>query len=267
MKKYFYLFVFLFIVANSFAQIAGYMGKRATIGYSNYFMLGIKGPWPNSSGFLDERSFTMNNAHCLNFEYAYKQRKMICLSGQYIRTGMAYDRGGHDGFLDAASYREYPYPDGARYGGDFSKPALLTCTNLAIGVKTFKTGFIAPVGRYRKIEVLFIFANVQYDNENFKKAISDNSAEDTLVTLGIGKYSYKNVSFSYTFGNQRVLGNKFVLDYGIRFAYMPSFNIVTLASGDEYANNIEIYYRRQSNLRLARQQFINFHLGIGFLAF
>lgn len=244
------------------------MGKRAVVGYSNYFMFGFKGPGPIQSGYLDEYSFTLNNAHCLNFEYAYKQRKMVCFSGQYIRTGVAYDRGGHDGFLDAASYREYPYPDGARYGGDFSKPALLTSTNLGIGVKTFKSGFIAPVGKYRKIEMLLMFENITYDKDNFKKSSSiDDPSQDTLVTLGVGKYSYRNVSFSYTFGRQRVIKDKIVLDYGIRFAYMPALNIITLAAADEYVNDVEKYFRRQSNLRLARQQLVNFHLGFGFLAF
>lgn len=265
--KFLYSLLFIFSLFASNAQVSGYFGKRGVISYSNYFMLGFKGPGPNESGYLDEYSLAFNNVHCINFDYAYKQRKMVSLSGQYLRTGVAYDRGGHDDFLDAASYREYPYPDGARYGGYFSKPALLTSINFSFGVKTFKTGFIAPVGKYRKIEMLLMFENIVYDNENFKKSINDDPSQDTLYTLGTGKYSYRNVSFAYTFGRQRVIKDKIVLDYGIRFAYMPALNIITLAAGDDYVSSIETYYRRQSALRLARQQLVNFHLGIGFLAF
>ncbi len=243
------------------------MGKRAVLGYSNYFMPGIKGPGPNRSTYLDERSFTINNVHCLNFEYAYKERKQVCLSAQYMRTGVAYDRGAHDGFLDAASSYEYPFPEGARYGGNYSKPALLTSFNIAIGMKAFKTGYIAPVGRYYKAEMLFMFEKLRYDNEHFMKPVDDEPQNDTLYTLGTGEYSYRNFALTYTIGKQRVLWDKIVFDYGIRLALTPAMNIVSMASIGDHVNSVEIYYRRYSHSRVAHQQFVNIHVGIGFLAF
>ena len=80
------------------------------------------------------------------------------------------------------------------------------------------------------------------------------------------EYSYNNVSVAYTVGKQRILGDKIVLDYGLRFAYTPAANIVTLA-GFDTVKDIEDYYRRESRMRMFRQQLINFHVGIGFLAF
>lgn len=262
-----YFLLFLFVATLSNAQVSGYMGKRFVIGYSNYFMLGLRGPGPNNSGPMDESSFTINNAHCLNLEFAHKQRKMICLSAQFIRTGIAYDRGGHDNFINGASYREYPYPEGVRYGGSYSKPALLTSKNISLGIKYFKSGLIAPVGRYRKLEILMLFETIKYDYRNFYKQVDSEPVNDTLYTLGKGEYKYKNIAIVYTIGKQRILKDKFVLDYGIRFAWSPALNIVTLTGGIDDSPNIETYYRRQSNLRIAKEQIVNIHIGIGFLAF
>ncbi len=261
------LFVLLFYSANS--QVSGYMGKRAVIGYSNYFMLGLKGPGPVNSAPSDDPSLTINNAHCLNFEYAYKQRKMVCLSAQYIRTGLAYDKGIQNGFFDSGSSELYPYPGSSRYSGSFSKPALLTSINFGLGVKMFKNGFIAPTGRYRKLEVLLLFEKLEYDSQNFKVDVTEYSSQedDTLKVLGKGEYSYKNIAFAYTIGKQRILKDKFVLDFGIRFAYTPSMNIITVAASDAYVSDVEGYFRRASNLRIARQQLFNLHVGLGFLAF
>lgn len=265
--RYRLIILFLFSTAFINAQIAGYMGKRAVIGYSNYCMLGLIGPGPNNSGPMDEASFTINNVHCLNFEYAYKQRRMICLSGQYLRTGIAYDRGAHEKTIYGSTYRDYPYSDGVKYGGKFTKPALLTSVNIGLGVKFFKTGFIAPVGRYRKLEFLFLFEKVKYDYQHFKKAVDSDPINDTPYTLGAGEYNYKNVAFAYTIGKQRILYDKIVLDYGLRFAWSPALNIISLTGGFDDSPTVEVYYRRQANLRIAREQMVNFHIGIGFLAF
>ena len=256
----------MLFVSSSDAQVSGYMGKRFTIGYSNYFMAGFKGPGPNRSSPSDEVSFTINNTHCLNLEYAHKQRRMVCLSGQYLRTGIAYDRGRGNEFL-SGSPSDYPYPEGTRYGGSFSKPVLLTSINIGLGVKFFKSGFLAPTGRYRKLEVLMMLESVKYDKDNFLKSVNGNLTQDTLYTLGVGEYKYKNVSFVYSFGKECILNDKIVLDYGVRFALTPQVNIITLMASDEFINSTEDYFRHQANMRITREQLVNFHIGIGFLAF
>lgn len=266
------LFILLiFISFFSHAQVAGYMGKRFVLGYSNYFMIGLKGPGAINAGPSDESSPTLNNVHCLNLEYVYKQNKIVCLSGQYLRTGIAYDKGTYnDGLMGffSSSGREYPYPNGSKYIGNYSKPALLSSVNFSFGLKSFKRGFVAPVGRYRKMEVVLLFETVKYDYKNFAQPDpNSSSSEPVRIDLGSGQYSYRNVSFAYSFGKQRILNDKFVLDYGIRFAYTPAINIITIAVAEEYITTVENYYRRVANLRIARQQLINFHLGIGFLAF
>lgn len=136
-------------------------------------------------------------------------------------------------------------------------------------MKRYKRGFLAPVGLYRKFEAVFIFEKLKYDYQNF--AIPDqNSGNYPYASikdpLGEGEYKFFNMSFACTFGKQTALNDKFVLDYGIRLAYCPALNIITLAAADEYSRATG-YFRRESNLRVAKQQLVNIHIGIGFLAY
>ncbi len=267
MKKAFFFLIFLIQVKDCSSQVAGYMGKRTIISYSNYFMAGIRGPGPNRSNYLDERSFTINRVHCLNFDYVYKQRKIICLSAQYLRIGVAYDRGSNEGFFSSASQTDYPYPGSTRYTGDFKKPAVLSSINIAMALKLFREGFVAPVGTYQKFEMLMLFEKIQYDNAKFAKPVSDNQAEDVAQLNGEGEYNYLNFALVYSVGKQRVLRDKFVLDYGVRAAITPAMNIISVTSLNDRYSTMEMYYKRHSNARISNQQLLNFYLGIGFLAF
>ncbi len=262
------LFSLLLISSTVFSQAPGYLGKRLVVGYSNYFIPGFIGPGSLNSYPSGQSSFTINNAHCLNLEYAFSSGRMICISGEYFRTGIAYDKGVHNGFLNFQSTGDYPYLNTYKYGGDFYTPALLISRNIGIGLKTFKRGFIAPTGKYHKLEVIMMFEKVQYDFQHF--LIQDNSNypyTDIQFNLGTGEYSYKNISIVYTTGRQQIFYDKIVLDYGVRLGFTPAFSILTIMAGDEFVGNIEDYYRRASRIRIFREQLINFHIGIGFLAF
>lgn len=123
MKKIILSFVLLILANTCDAQaVSGYLGKRLIVGYSMYFMPGFKGPGVFSASPTHEMSPTINNVHCLNIEFAHKQNKMLCLSGQYMLTGVAYDNGkSNDGFFNLfRESSEFPYPEGHRYEGNFS---------------------------------------------------------------------------------------------------------------------------------------------------
>ena len=271
MKKNILVILCLSLLTNSFAQIAGYMGKRAVISYSNYFMFAPKGSGPFIANPKGELSPTINNTHCLNFEYVYNQRRMVCLAGQFMLSGLPYDNGNRSAFGNIfTTITDTPYPPSHRYVGDYSKPARLRSLNFAIGLKTFRSGFVPPVGRYRKMEVLFMFEKVKYDYKNF--AVQDPTSYNYPYTYiksdyGLGEYSYFNMAFAYSFGYERVLNEKIILDYGIRFAATPQLNIISITASDEFASSPESYYKHEANMRMLRQQLINFHIGIGFLAF
>lgn len=271
MKKGILFFIFFIFLFSSIAQVPGYMGKRGIIGYSTYFMFAPKGSGPFNANPKGELSPTLNNVHCLNLEYVYHERRMVCFSGQYLITGLAYDNGNRSEFGNIfTTITDTPYPRGYKYSGDYSKPALLRSFNISMGLKMFRKGFVAPVGRYRKMEGLILFEKVRYDYKNFAKADPNSSFSEPpyiKTDYGVGEYSFINFSFAYSFGCQRVLNDKIILDFGIRFAITPQFNIISIAASEEYVNSPESYYKHESNSRIMRQQAINFHLGIGFLAF
>lgn len=258
--------IFLIIISSSvFSQVPGYMGKRLIVGYSNYFMVGFKGPGPINAVPSNENSLTLNNVHCLNFEYAHNQHKMLCFSGQYLRTGIAYNNGLSGGPFDLRNIGDYPYPNSCKYVGNYSTPALLTSFNIGIGIKSFKHGYLAPVGKYDKFEFLFLFEKIKYDYKNFVQ--SDNyGSTDIPYPLGTGEYSYKNFAIVYSFGRQKVLNDKIVLDYGLRVSYTPLFNIFSAVQMND-ASTIEEHFKYETRSRIFREQLFNLHVGIGFLAF
>jgi hypothetical protein len=260
------LFFFLLIAAAANAQVAGYMGKRFTVGYSNYFFPGLKGPGPSTASWNDEPSATFNNVNCLNFEYVAKERTVPVLSLQYMRTGIAYYRSYDREFYQGS---EYCYPEQAAYKGNYSVPALLKCVNLGLGFKKFRRGSVAPVGGYQKFEFLLMFETVTYDNKHFVKRDDYNYDQDVVIpAMGTGEYKYRDFALVYTLGKQRVLFDKLVLDYGMRFAFAPpGFGTALFGIGFAGNSNMESVYRSQSHARLFREQMLNIHLGLGFLAF
>jgi hypothetical protein len=269
MLKFKHIFILSLIAFSSHAQVAGYEGKRCVVGYSNYFMLGFKGPGAHTASPKDEFSLAFNNVHCLNIDYAFKQRQMVCIEAQYLKTGIAYEKTTSTNSAFDFGLSDYHYPYDVKYGGDFSMPASLTSINFGLGLKTFKRGFLAPVGRYNKLEFLFMLETVTYKNTQFLKKNNDNYPYTyDPFTAGEGTYKYKNFAIVYSIGRQRVLFNKLVLDYGIRFAYTPSINVVSIIVADNAdKNDMENYYRNASRNRVFREQLLNFHIGIGFLAF
>ncbi len=110
---------------------------------------------------------------------------------------------------------------------------------------------------------------VKYDNENFYitnyDSYSGYAGTETKVTEGSGMYRYKNFALVFTKGKQRVIADKIVLDYGLRFALTPGAISSFLELSDRRGMSVD--FRDASTFRLFREQLVNFHIGIGFLAF
>ncbi|MGZ6519829.1 MAG: hypothetical protein ACXVED_19750, partial [Bacteroidia bacterium] len=158
-------------------------------------------------------------------------------------------------------------PNQTKYSGDFTVPATLRSINLALGFKMFRQGTIAPVGGYQKLELLFMMETVDYDNKHFY-GYDYSGTYSTPVPVsqnGSGEYTYRNLAVGYTIGKQRILFDRLVFDYGIRFAIAPA--VVSEILNDGVYASMEDYYMTQSRERVFREQLINVHLGLGFLAF
>ena len=248
------IILLLLVSSTAFSQVPGYMGKHFVIGYDNYFLPAIWGPGKNEANPNSIFSPGFNSTHCVNIDITVKNRLNICFSAQHLNTGIAYKKD------------KYAYPNSSTFTGDFATPAQLSSNNLGFGIKVFRRGSIAPVGKYKKIELLLFFEKVKYQNTKFS-TYDYSYGNETAVTLGPGEYNYKNFALAVTFGKQQIFYDKIVLDYGIRIAYTPAFNIITVVSASDNANTAEVSFKQDARFRLFRQQLFNFHIGIGFLAF
>ncbi len=152
---------------------------------------------------------------------------------------------------DAGTTNYFPYPEGHKYVGNFSKPATLRCINFSVGLKKYKRGYLAPIGLYRKFEAVLIFEKLKYDYQNF--AIPDPNSSNYPYAfvkdpLGTGEYSYFNMSFACTFGKQIALNDKIIeSDDALHIA-----RLTNLRSLGYLGDHVEIEEHRAEFFEMAR---------------
>ena len=249
---------FLFCSLLSLAQAPGYLGKQFIVGYENYFSFAFIGPTStnsrNSNGDVsaDElanlKFLGFNTTHCLNIDYVIKKRTNFCFSLQHFKTGIDYEN-------------YYDYGGNVRYFGDVGKPAILSSWNGGLGFKFFNKGYIAPVGKYLKLELLLMFYNIKYNYTQFE----NNNHQK--VAVGTGQYNYSNFAITATGGRQMILADKIIIDYGFRLGITPIVVPTFIINEYDSGGTVEDTFRTQGRYRVFREQFVNFRIGIGFLAF
>lgn len=254
------------ITLSATAQVPGYMGKRLSIGYSNYFMLSAYGPTANASS-PEIGTIGLNTVHSFNLEYSIKNRTNVCLSVQSGKTGMNPPEESAQYYDGTSNYNYYTY----HYAPRPYKPMQISSLNVGLGVKFFQSGSLAPIGKYRKLELLLLFNHLTYKRDGFTYYDYNNQQYRNLQ-VGKGDYRYKTFAITYTIGRSRVLFDRLVLDGGIRFGLMPAAIFNFLNDGEIFFDAIgststEATFKHQVNNRLFRAQTFNFHLGLSFLAF
>jgi len=252
-----------------FGQLAGYMGKRFSIGYSNYMS-----PAFFSAGSNSYDGFRLNATHCINIEYVRKNKRMLCASFQFLKTGI---NNTDFYYLSSSSGSLYPEYSVAKYKASDKKPIQLTSTNFSIGFKFFRSGFIAPVGKYTKLDFILLVEKIKFQ----KNAFGNDPATSAPIAIGSGVYEYNSFAIALTIGRQRCF-DKIIIDTGIRFGIVP-FPILKEISSEinpfdsqspntgarynynQYSNTINM--EEDKTARIMGAQLINFHIGIGFIAF
>ena len=198
--------VFLLLISCSvFSQVPGYLGKRFSIGYSNNLFPSLFYPSANST---DRYELGVNTTHCIDIEYAIKKRTTFCFSVDFYKTGMARE-GGYGYSYNGA----YDYGSAVYRSGD-GTPIQLRTTNFSLGFKFFRPGFIAPVGKYQKLEFILLSNKITYDRNSFYDQYY--SPGNNLSSFGTGEYDFKSFAIALTFGRQRVLFNSVIIDTGFR---------------------------------------------------
>lgn len=265
-----YRFLILFFIPSliSLGQVPGYMGKRFSIGYSNYFFLSALSPTANATSSGSELG--INSTHCINLEYSIKNRTNFCLSVQKSKTGIDPGEIYIENY-DGSNYNSYY----AKYSLKPYKPMQINSYNIGLGFKFFSTGSLAPIGKYKKVEVLLLLNHLEYDKNAFLFTSYTSTGGSTYLAFGKGDYKFNTVSASYTMGRSRVFFDRIVLDGGIRFGVVPAGFLSVLLDSEDYsssplysnAEGIRKGLRRDTYTRLFAFQAINIHLGLSFLAF
>ena len=213
--------------------------------------------------FRSQTGSGLNSVHCLNIEYATRERTMLCVSAQYFHTGIYdskqfYSYDSYYGNSVTIKYDPVPY-----------KPVQQYVYNASIGFKFFRHGAIAPLGKYTKLEFLLLFSQIAFPDNSFSK---DDGYVVTHFSPIADTYNATSFSVALTMGRSRVLFNRLVLDYGFRLGVCPSFVLNQLfndftngISTSNHSPDYEATYKRDAHWRLLTQQVANFHIGIGFL--
>jgi|GEM_PF-2264564 len=249
--------ILLFMYAGKLAsQVPGYMGRRLIAGYSTYVSPALVSPTAQHA------SPGVNITHCFNLEYVIRNRTMVCVGYQMLNTGTEKTDG--YGYLDATPYGYYDFQT-ATYRPDNRLPMQLKGRNISFGFKFFRRGVLAPAGAYQKLEMIVMSNNVTYQKNGFYPQGSLTSR----LTLGTGDYDFKNVAFALTLGREHVFFDRVAVDAGLRFGIMPGVVLGKMGDFlfDTSSNSYNTQIQQNANWRLQGTQLINFHIGIGFLAF
>ena len=258
-KKISTSFLLILIAHVVVSQVPGYMGKRFVIGYSVNFFPSLIGPTSTNTnnttsdnfapngGFPDIEPVGVNATHILNIDYVHHKRKAICIMFQYARTGVDY----------ASNISN------ARYDGNVNSPAILNTIGIGIGIKHFKRANIAPYGPYVKWEGKMLMNTIKYDKSNWSIADPADYNKRIKKTNGTGNIAFEAFGIGYSFGKQRIFKDKFVFDRGVRILAIPAF----ISANNSNSKTVQGQFENAGIKRIFRHQFINFHLGIGFLAF
>lgn len=244
------VFIIILISISVKAQVPGYFGKRLSFGYSNYFS---PSNFSIASHTTKDHAWGLNTSHSFNSEFTIKPRTNLCIGVQFSKLGI-------EDHYEYENYYSLVYQPASH------KPMQLRTTNFSLGFKIFRSVYVAPVGKYQKIEFIFLLDEVKYNQGDFYDNIS--FTKNRVENIGKGKYNYRSSVFAYTIGRQRILFNSIIIDSGVRFGMSP--NVMFDNIGDLFSSgapSFENQIRRKVNQRIFGAQMCNIHLGIGFIAF
>ncbi|MDQ3047805.1 MAG: hypothetical protein M3R27_09685 [Bacteroidota bacterium] len=224
------------------------MGKRLSLSYSAYISPSYV--WPSRSSSEGEPG--INYLNSIDLDFVIKPRTSLCFSTQFGRTGLTYAT-------------TFYYDNGTMYYKPKDKKAIgLQMLNFTLGFKFFNRGYLAPHGKYKKVELVLLSPTVIFDRDAF---YLNNSSESYPVSNK--KYTYKSVAIGYTIGRQRIIKDMLIIDTGIRFGITPYslYNFMFEFSGAYSDGTFQEQFIQPVHERLFGAQLFNIHFGIGFLAF
>lgn len=213
----------MFVLLTSAMAIAqpGYRGKKISISYNI-----LVSPALSSHNYNSNIGLTaFNSQNIFSVDYVVSRKKSIGLIYSYSRTALQYfpEELGDESFDDVAPIKIFTNGLGLRLRFYKGKP-----------------GSIAPLGKYNEIEFHLLKSRVH-------EIVNEKDMFNTTKFL-----------FIYGIGKQRVVFDRVLLEYGLRFGLVPG---ALLALGSDQSS-----LEKRVGLRILGQQGINFKIGFGFLA-
>jgi len=190
---------------------------------------------------------SINSSYAFEFNHVFNKRSAVSLLFQYSSLGL--------GLPDDT------YTYGYKGKNDF--PGRVKVKGFSIGYKLFARQRYAPVGSYIKIDWTYYINKISYETQGaYELNYNNSSGGNTQIPLTYAPGEFENAGFgpAFSVGRQRIFYDKLIVDYGFRFALA----IVPREGGtNAYAKQ----FASTAVERVFFNQFINFRLGIGFLAF
>ncbi|MBS1635969.1 MAG: hypothetical protein JST26_08590 [Bacteroidetes bacterium] len=270
MKKTLSLLFILLIVANTQAQVPGYMGKRFQAGYGFYFSPALFGSTAGGktiigyNGNAESGTLAFNTIHEGFLEFTMKKKTIIGASVRYYKT--TYDNYNDLYFFPQTSNGTYYNGNGVGHIPGFFK---VTGLSYSLYFKLYFRHFTAPWGRYFIVGPTLRTMTTTYDPNSMPvQSTSYNGTTSSYYPdLGGSKQSFKSFDIIAGFGRNRVLYDKITLDYGFNINVFALMSSVLEYEGGNYASDYSAseYVRKSTRWRSRGLNRFNAFCKIGYL--
>lgn len=226
------ILVFNLIIGSSFilfGQVPGYLGKKTSI----YITSGIAPNFFNIDFVPPLTPFDITFG--LGVDHVVTKKISVGLEYRRLNSFMQFDF--DNTFEDVVNNgREYYYA---------SKTNIL---KFSVATTAFKSDYLAPVGKYYALNIIFLNYNV-YDDKNY--IFGDNYHFYRGGTMAAG----------LTLGNKRILSDRLIFDYNISSAYI----IVDIEPANSGGSSLKTDLFNSVNSRLQNYFIINGAISLGYL--
>lgn len=264
LSKVFIVSFVLLLSNKSYCQPPGYLSKRLIITYNNAFM-----PTRYNHNQNKEKGFTsFNTQNIISLDYVLSRRTTISLNYAFFES--MFDFGdsfnyGRDNLPSNYHGRSYFEVIDPMYGD-------VKVNSIGIGFKYFtKKDLCAPLGRFIGFDLNLVNFKTHFDELLLYEKMDPKDYQPIIKNDG----NHYKFAIIFTKGKQKVIFNRFILKQSWQAGLYLSgitgnkiwggynnFDYTTMDRLDE-----DNYIEKAADARLFSHYFINYKIGIGFLAF
>lgn len=263
-KLILFLIIWFGIHYGTNAQNSGFRGKKLSAGYnfcvsSALFNSSSQGTSVfNTGGSAGQSIFSFNTMHAVTIDYALKRRLSIGACYAYMNT--SYD--GKDEI--------YYYENTSYWHNRAVNSYDIKVNSIGINIKLFGEAYIAPLGKYVKLDILVKSITSTYDPKVFFIKTGNYNGDILRPIFGNTKQTYIKPEVLFSFGRQRIYFNRLIIDFGIRASsniiLMP-FRFFANFGDDDKRFDEKVYIETTSINRVRKANMLNYYGGISFLIF